>query len=99
MGKMLDKGFAPDEIAEAKKGWLQSRQVSRSQDRELVGTLAGRLEQGRTLAFDRDLEKSLEGLTGDQIIATMRKYIDLSKITMIQAGDFAKGKATKTATP
>jgi zinc protease len=99
MGKMLEKGFAPDEIAEAKKGWLQSRQVSRSQDRELVGTLASRLEQGRTLVYDRDFEKSLAGLTGDQIVATMRKYIDLSKITMIQAGDFAKGKATKTATP
>ena len=99
MSKMLEKGFTADEISEAKKGWLQSRQVSRSQDRELVGALASRLEQGRTLSFDRDFEKSLSTLTGDQIIAAMRKYIDLSKITMIQAGDFAKGKATKTATP
>jgi zinc protease len=101
MSKMLEKGFTADEIADAKKGWLQSRQVSRSQDRELVGALASRLEQGRTLAYDKDFEKSLSTLTGDQIITVMRKYIDLSKITMIQAGDFAKGKATatKTATP
>jgi zinc protease len=100
MSKMLEKGFTADEIAEAKKGWLQSRQVSRSQDRELVGALASRLEQGRTLAFDKDFESSLSTLSGEQIIAAMRKYIDLGKITMMQAGDFAKGKATKTsATP
>ena len=92
MSKMLANGFGADEIAEAKKGWLQSRQVSRSQDRELVGTLASRLEEGRTLAFDRDVEKGVRDLTADQIITAMRKRIDLNKITMVQAGDFAKSK-------
>jgi zinc protease len=58
----------------------------------LVGTLASRLEEGRTLAFDRDIEKSLKDLTADQIITAMRKKIDLNKITMVQAGDFAKSK-------
>ena len=92
MEKLLAKGFAADEIAEAKKGWLQSRQVSRSQDRELVGTLATRLEQDRTLAFDRDFEKTVRNLTADQILTAMQKHMDLSKMTMIQAGDFAKVK-------
>lgn len=99
MGKMLRNGFAADEIAEAKKGWLQARQVSRSQDAELAGALAGRSEQERTLAFDRDLEKTLQNLTADQIIAVMRKRIDLSKITMIQAGDFANAKKKEAAAP
>jgi len=97
MGKMLAKGFAADEIAEAKKGWLQSRRVSRSQDRELAAALATRLEQGRTLAFDRDIEKAVQNLTGAQILTAMRSHIDLGKITMIQAGDFAKGKKTEAA--
>ncbi|HEY6572556.1 MAG TPA: pitrilysin family protein, partial [Candidatus Eisenbacteria bacterium] len=97
MAKVLANGFAADEIAEAKKGWLQSRQVSRSQDRELVGTLAGRLEQARTLAFDRDIEKAIQNVTAEQILSTMRKKIDLSRITMVQAGDFAKAKKTVKA--
>ncbi len=97
MAKMLAGGFAANEIAEAKTGWLQARQVSRSQDRELVGTLAGRLEEGRGLAFDRDVEKAIQNLTADQIITAMRKKIDLSKITMVQAGDFAKAKKAVSA--
>lgn len=97
MAKMLANGFNAEEIAEAKKGWLQARQVSRSQDRELTGTLAGRLEAGRTLAFDRDLEKAIKELTAEQIITAMRKKIDLNKITMVQAGDFAKAKKSASA--
>jgi zinc protease len=97
MSKLLAKGFGTEEIAEAKKGWLQARRVSRSQDRELVGTLATRLEQGRTLAFDRDLEKAVQSLTASQILTAMQGHIDLSKITMIQAGDFAKAKKTEAA--
>ena len=99
MGKLLANGFAADEIAEAKKGLLQARQVSRSQDRELAGTLAGRLEEGRTLAFDRDLEKAIQSLNAEQILTAMRGCIDLSKITMVQAGDFAGAKRKETAAP
>ena len=97
MAKMLAGGFAADEIAEAKSGWLQARQVSRSQDRELVGTLAARLEEGRALSFDRDIEKAISNLTAEQIITAMRKKIDLNKITMVQAGDFAKAKKAVSA--
>ncbi len=97
MAKMLATGFAADEIAEAKKGWLQARQVSRSQDRELMGTLASRLEEGRALSFDRDIETAIQNLTAEQILAAMRTKIDLNKITMVQAGDFAKVKKAEKA--
>jgi len=97
IAKVVAGGFAAEEIAEAKKGWLQGRQVSRSQDRELVGALAARLEQGRTLAFDRDMEKAIANLTGDEIAAAMRRHIALEKISMIQAGDFAEGKKQEAA--
>jgi zinc protease len=95
--KILKSGFADDEITEAKAGYLQSRMVSRSQDRELVGALAGRLEEGRTLSFDRDVERAIQDLTADQILTAMRKCLDLSKMSMIQAGDFAKAKRTQAA--
>ena len=97
--KILTSGFTADEIKEAKSGYLQSRQVSRSQDRELAAILASRLEEGRTLAVDRDIEKAVENATADQILAVMRKHLDLAKMTMIQAGDFAKVKKTQAAAP
>ncbi len=90
IAKVLDKGFTTEEIAEAKKGWLQSRKVSRANDRELARTLAGREYLGRTLRWDETFEGKVSALTNDQILAAMKKFIDPSKISTVQAGDFAK---------
>lgn len=88
--KMLKDGFAADEIAAAKKGWLQSRQVSRAQDNELAGRLNGYNFLNRTLAWDADLEKKVESLTAEQIVAALRRHINPAKISVVKAGDFAK---------
>jgi len=90
--RMLKDGFTADEVKEARTGWLQSRQVGRSQDQQLVGQLGNYAFLGRTLAFDAGLEQRVAALTPDIINAAMRKYIDPSKITIVKAGDFAKGK-------
>jgi zinc protease len=90
IAKILDKGFTDEEIAEAKKGWLQSRKVSRANDRELARTLAGREYLGRTLAWDEALESKVAALTNAQIQAAMKKFIDPAKISTVQAGDFKK---------
>jgi zinc protease len=92
VARVLKDGFEAKEIAEAKSGWLQSRQVSRAQDPSLARALAIDLYLGRTLAWDADFEKKVEALTGDQILAAMRKYLDLSKMTIVKAGDFKKAE-------
>jgi len=91
LARALKDGFTAEEIANAKKGWLQSRQVSRAQDAELSGKLLGYTFLGRTLAFDAEFEKKVEALTPDQITAAMRKHIDPAKVSLFKAGDFAKG--------
>ena len=95
MARMLKDGFTEEEIKQAKSGWLQSRQVSRAQDNELAGKLNNYLFLNRTLAFDAEFEKKVLALTGEQINATMRKYLDLNKISIFKAGDFAKSSAGK----
>ncbi len=95
LAKLTTTGFTAEEIDAAKSGWLQSRQLSRSQDRELSGRLANYLFLNRTIAWDADLETKIKALTADQINAAMRKYITLDNITIIKAGDFAKAKAAK----
>ncbi len=89
--RMLKDGFTVDEVKQAKGGWLQSRQVSRSQDQALLGQLGNYAYLGRTLAFDAGLEQRVAALTPEVINTAMRKYIDPSKITIVKAGDFAKG--------
>ncbi|HVT03406.1 MAG TPA: pitrilysin family protein [Thermoanaerobaculia bacterium] len=90
IARALKDGFAEQEIAEAKSGYLQSRQVSRAQDGGLARTLAADLFLARTLAWDADIEKKIGALTADQITAAMRRHLDASKINIIKAGDFKK---------
>ncbi len=90
LARVLKDGFEPKEIAEAKSGWLQSQQVSRAQDPSLARILATDLYIKRTLAWDAEIEKKVEALTGEQILAAMRRHIDPAKLTIVKAGDFAK---------
>ena len=88
--RMLKDGFTAEEVAAAKSGYLQSRQVSRAQDNELAGRLNNYLFLDRTLQWDADLEAKIKALTPEQINAAMRRHIDPAKITIIKAGDFKR---------
>jgi zinc protease len=93
IARVLKDGFTAEEVAAAKSGYLQSRQVSRAQDAGLSRQLVSYLFLNRTLSWDADFEKRIAALTPDQIVAAMRRHIDPSKITIIKAGDFAKSSA------
>ena len=93
IARVLKDGFEEKEIAEAKSGWLQSRQVGRAQDAPLARTLAVDLYLNRTLAFDADLEKKVEALKAADILAAMQRHIDPAKMTVVKAGDFKKDGA------
>jgi len=97
--RALKEGFTEQEIKEAKSGYLQSRQVTRAQDPQLVRTLSNYLFVKRTLGWDAETEKKIGALTGEQILAAMRRQIDPSKITIVKAGDFAKASAAAKETP
>jgi zinc protease len=96
IAKVLKDGFTADEIKSAKTGWLQSRKVSRAQDGELAGRLRNYAYLNRTLAWDAELEKKVEDLTPEQIVAAMRKYLDPAKVSIVKAGDFAKAAKAET---
>ncbi|MBT8478082.1 MAG: insulinase family protein [Gemmatimonadetes bacterium] len=89
VGKVLADGFEAEEVQAAKDGWLDSRNVSRAQDRELASALAGGLFLDRTLEHDAELEARIAALSVEQINAAMRQHIDLSRVTVVKAGDFA----------
>ena len=92
LAKVLKDGLTTEEIEAAKNGWLQGRQLSRAQDRELSGRLNSYLFLNRTIAWDAELESRIQSLTAEQINAAMRKYLTPDNITIIKAGDFAKAK-------
>jgi zinc protease len=92
ISKMLNAGFTAEELKDAVNGYLQSRNVSRSQDRELVGRLANNLYLDRTMQWDADFEKAISSLTLDQVNAAMKKWITPDKISIVEAGDFERKK-------
>jgi zinc protease len=89
---MLKDGFTDAEVAAAKSGYLQSRQVSRAQDNELAGRLNSFLFLDRTLQWDAELENKIKALTPEQINTAMRRHIDPKRITIMKAGDFGGAK-------
>jgi zinc protease len=90
MKRILTEGFTAEEIEAGKKSWLQSRQVSRENDEELVSRLVSRTYERRTLAFDAELEEKVKALTPEQVRAAMAKYLDPAGLTYMRAGDFKK---------
>lgn len=94
MKRALDGGFTDQEIAAAKSGWLQSRQVSRGQDSELAGRLAANARWDRTMEWDADLERKVSALRAAEVNAALRKYLKPEEVSIFKAGDFAKGKGT-----
>ena len=92
MNRMVKDGFTKEELADAVKGFIQSRSVSRSQDRELCARLNNYIFLDRTMKWDEDFEKKIQALTVEQVNAAMRKWINPEKISYIQAGDFNRKK-------
>jgi zinc protease len=92
LDKMLSSGFTEQEFNDAIKGYLQSRSLSRSQDRELVGKLSSNLFLNRGMKWDADFDNQLASLKVSQVNDAMKKWINPEQITIIQAGDFERKK-------
>ena len=89
--RLLKDGVTESEVTAAAQAYVQSEQVSRSEDRELAGKLAFRTYTERNLTFDAAFERRILGLTPADVNAALQKYVIPSKIGYFQAGDFSKG--------
>ena len=96
---LLKKGPSEEELTKAKAGYLQRAEVGRTDDATLAQQLNTTLLTGRTLKFQQDLETKISELTPEQVVAALRKYIDVKKLYVVTAGDFAKQKEVKETKP
>ena len=88
--KMLKGGVTQKEVDEGKAAYLASRKVGRGGDGQLAGQLKQLLYAGRTFVYEADLEKKIASLTAEQVSEAFRKYVDPSKLVIVEAGDFKK---------
>jgi zinc protease len=92
----LRDGFSETEVAEAKKGYLASRKLRRTQDVALAGQLANNLYLGRSFAWDADFDAKIAALKPAQIQDALKQYLDPRKLSIVEAGDFTRIAASGT---
>ena len=88
--KITTDGVTEKELTEAKKAYLQSRMINRSQDRTLSGKLNNNLFYKRDMSWDINFEDKINKLTVADVNAALKKYVDYNKISIVKAGDFDK---------
>ena len=93
--RLLDEGFTNEEIANAKSGLLQSKKVSRSQDKELVDKLSLNSYLGRTMQQDKQFEEALASLSAVDVHKVMKKYLSVDNFSILKGGDMNKIELTQ----
>lgn len=90
IAKFVNEGVTEQELLEAKKGILQSREVSRAQDDYLAHSWLAFMQSGKTFAFSKQFEDRIEALTVEDVNRAIRKMIVPENVTYVLAGDVAK---------
>ncbi len=86
----LSKGFAAEEVAVAKKGYLAARKLGRTQDGALASRLAANTYLARRYSWDAQFEARIAALTPGEIQSALKRRIDPQKLAMVKAGDFTR---------
>jgi zinc protease len=91
--KALTGAFTDEEVAKAKKMWLDQQTVSRTEEGSIAGILAVRERWGRTMDWDAKREAAVAAVTTDQVNAAFKKYMASLQISIVKGGDFKKANA------
>ncbi len=90
LNRFIELGPTEQELADAKKAYLEARKIGRASDGAIAGQLASNLDLGRSMAYVAKEEKQIEQLTPTDVQKAFKKYIDPKKLVIIRAGDFKK---------
>lgn len=93
LARALKDGFTQAELDEAKKGFVETRAVSRAQDEVLAQNWLDYLDAGETFAFSKHFEDAVQKLTLEDVNAAFRKMVVLDNVSFVLAGDQEKAKA------
>jgi zinc protease len=86
----LKDGFTADEVAKAKKTWLDERAQQRTEVGSVADLLSSRERWDRTMLWDAKLEAAVAALTPQQVNDAFKRHIDPTDISIVKGGDFKK---------
>ena len=90
LAQISRQGFTAEEIETARTGYMETQRVAYAESLRLANKLNLYAHYGRGLDWDANLEARIAKLTPEQIHAAFRRHIDLSRLSVAVAGDFAK---------
>jgi zinc protease len=86
--RVIEEDFSEDELARAKEGWLQSRQVTWGTDGQLAGMLSQQAYLGRSMAHEAELVARVQALSAQTIREAFARHLDLGAMVYVLGGDF-----------
>jgi len=95
IGRMQNGKVTDAELKTAKDGWIKDQDTSLSQDGFVTNLLATQTFRKRTNAFMKDLRAKLQAVTAADIERVAKKYLDLKRLVIVDAGDQAKAAPKK----
>ena len=92
LDKVLKSGVTQKELDDARRGFLQSQEVMRTDDARLAAVLESTLIADRTMDYYSKMEKRIVELTPETVLEALRKYIDPKHVLTVVAGDWDAAK-------
>ena len=89
---ILKDGITAEELAGSRKGMLDGWRVALSSDASLVGLIHTYQFYDRTMVWLAALEDKYKAVTVEDVNRALRRFIDLDKMIILKAGDFANAK-------
>jgi zinc protease len=87
--RILDEGFAAEELAKAKEALVRRWRVYLAQDDNVANYLLYQLQDGRTFRHDADIENQVAALTPAHVHAAIKEHIALDRLSIVKAGNFS----------
>ena len=93
--RLIKDGVTDDEVAVARKAWIEQSDNGLADDGGLIGLLRNDRFVGRDFAWHQAYRVKLAKVTAADVNRVVRAYLQPSKFIVIEAGDLAKAAAQK----
>jgi len=90
-------GVTEKELADTKQGLIGGYYVGLATNQGLAAAIVTTLQRGFDLTWLDQYPQLLRAVTRDQVNAAIRRYVDLSKLTLVEAGTMPAPAATPAA--
>ena len=86
--RLVADGITQEELDRAKEGYLQSQQVSRTDENSLIPMLEAYAFIGRDMKYVADFESKIRNLTVEDVNRALKKHLKPERLFIVSAGDF-----------